>query len=250
MRVLKSIGTFFINLALFFYFLAGKLIFFLFKAALGGKSDALHSFGKKLKIYPRKEFIIRYCTGKDVVHFGFLDYPYTEERMNAGTLLHQELKAVCGKIAGVDIEAESADIYHKKYPSDVTVIGDIKKNIKKLKELPCDVIVLAETLEHVENDVDFLRDIREMMKKDTRLLLTVPNAVRMDGFLASLMNVSLVHPDHLREYPLHSLVNLIENHAGMKVEEIAMGWYGLKVPWVSKVFPMTAGSLMLIVKMP
>ncbi len=49
-----------------------------------------------VKIFNRVDFILDYCKGKNVLHVGFSDHPFTVKKIEDKTLLHLSLKQAAG----------------------------------------------------------------------------------------------------------------------------------------------------------
>jgi oligosaccharide repeat unit polymerase len=73
-----------------------------------------------------------------------------------------------------------------------------------------DFVVSFETLEHIQDDAEFVREIARVLHPGGKLLLSTPNAGLSDE------NETPVNPWHVREYTWASLTALLEN-AGLEV---------------------------------
>lgn len=69
---------------------------------------------------------------------------------------------------GVDVDEESIRIAHLKYPGLC-----FKKTITENEQF--DTVVLLAVIEHIENPVTFLRQIKNMLKPKGLIVLTTPN---------------------------------------------------------------------------
>ena len=80
----------------------------------------------------------------------------------------------------------------------------------KLKQDSLPAVGLFDVIEHIEDDLTFLKSVRGLMKKNARLYITVPSY----SFLWSAEDVSA---GHFRRYSLAGIRNVIEL-AGFQVE--------------------------------
>jgi hypothetical protein len=145
----------------------------------------------------REDFILGATTGKRVLHVGFLDAPFTEERLRDGTLLHRRIAEVAKQLYGVDVAAESLDRYR-------AMTGDLNNALLDVQTMPValgqpfDVVVLSEVLEHLPNPMAALGHLRTLCASPPGcdLLVTVPNAYSLEHFAAAANNLERVHQDH------------------------------------------------------
>jgi len=96
-----------------------------------------------------------------------------------------------------------------------------------------DAVVSFDVIEHVEDDLNFLLEIRRVMKKGGKLLLETPNMDRLSNKakgLAKPVEYPLVLGEgcvHIREYSKNSLDHLLKV-AGFKSVRIKGVWLGLR----------------------
>jgi SAM-dependent methyltransferase len=104
---------------------------------------------------------------------------------------------------GVDASPTALEFAAEKYP-DVSFLlakdpSDISTTLSQ-----ADVILLADVIEHIEDDVGFLESMRNLVKCDTSIMITVP----ADPRLWSLHDDS---HGHFRRYTRETLIQLLEN---------------------------------------
>lgn len=51
----------------------------------------------------RVSFIMEHIRGRKVLHLGCADWPFTEEKVKKGSLLHQRMMGIAGDLVGVDL---------------------------------------------------------------------------------------------------------------------------------------------------
>jgi SAM-dependent methyltransferase len=70
-----------------------------------------------------------------------------------------------------------------------------------------DVITSMETIEHIENDKQFLREVHRVLKPDGVLLISTPN-----GMITNPSKGTPSNPFHLREYFPDTLIEMLRIH--------------------------------------
>lgn len=157
-------------------------------------------------------FFEELCTAKTVLHFGCTDWPIFEPSYN----LHIKLAKKASSIHGFDIDKEGIENL-KKYVDQpyYSSIEDIAAN-------KYDICLVPETIEHVENVGQFLKDV-SLVNAQT-FYITAPNCfakVHMDrNFYAPHHLKEVVHPDHNCWYSPYTLKNVIEKYSTLEVQEI------------------------------
>jgi predicted SAM-dependent methyltransferase len=165
------------------------------------------------KCVKRADFLIELCKDKSVLHFGFVDSPFSQQRIVSGELLHLKIKNVASFLFGVDIDVEAV----KKY-RDFT--GDFNNSILDVHEdlldpdafsNKYDLILFAEILEHLKNPGQALIRLHKicLLNKGAILCITVPNALCAESFWAALNGQEVVHPDHYCYYSPYTLKKLL-----------------------------------------
>ncbi len=187
---------------------------------------------RESKILNRKKLICETIRDKKVLHIGCTDYPFTEERLQNGTLLHQEMASYTSYLVGIDIEKESILTMKKYGIKDVyrCSVYELRDLSKEKINKNFDYIVITEVLEHVPNAGLALEGISEYMKKyspNAKLLVTVPNIHNyLRNFIDVILNREQVHPDHLCYYSYNTIKNLLERN-GFEILNIRYVTYGL-----------------------
>ena len=111
---------------------------------------------------------------------------------------------------GVDIVAPKATRYitlDKNQPTELS----LRDNVEYFEmEVPpilfenssFDAVVAFQVIEHIENDIDFVREVARVLRVDGKFVVSTPNAP-----------MSLTrNPWHVREYNADELLNLLECH--------------------------------------
>ncbi|CAN5616064.1 hypothetical protein BH18ACI3_BH18ACI3_16930 [soil metagenome] len=171
---------------------------------------------KQFELVQRLEFIKSLCSRKKVLHLGCTNWPYTQEAIDAGTLLHKDLATVASELYGFDFDQEGIDFlaskeFDKLFRADLEKLQDVDLNEN------FDVIVAGEMIEHLNNPGMFLEGIKRFMNDDTLLVVTTVNAYSgMRFFVYGLRgrrgDHEPVHPDHVAYYSYSTLKLLLARH--------------------------------------
>lgn len=160
----------------------------------------------------RQDEIVRMCTGKSVLHLGFILHDQWRERLAEGNWLHSQILAVARSAVGIDyLEKEVAAIREtvgcECYTGDVMRLGDLG-----LKE-KFDVIVCGELIEHVESARDLLAGIKELCHEGTDVIITTPNPWdrKWAAYMRSgRLEAEWANPEHVAWYSMMTLTKLLE----------------------------------------
>jgi len=126
---------------------------------------------------------------------------------------HNCLKAslVAKKIIGID-----KVVTDQKNGNIILKNGDLEKKLE-FADGSFDVVLCLDTLEHLYNRDQLLREVRRILRSDGRLFLSLPN--RQTGWKKlqrSLGINSFADPDHKKEYSLEEILKLCRQ-AGFRV---------------------------------
>jgi 2-polyprenyl-3-methyl-5-hydroxy-6-metoxy-1,4-benzoquinol methylase len=203
----------------------------------------------KVDIYNRVDFILNYCKNKSVLHIGCTDFPFTREKFENKSLLHENLKQVAKSVIGLDNNEESIRDY-------VALTGD--KNIfycdinemypKEIEGEKFDVILLSEVLEHLINPSKAIAVLKNSFAEGTKVLVTVPNYSSIQAIAASLNQKETIHPDHYWYFSPYTLTRLFQG-ANFVLEELNFGMYyqrDTKINIVMKKFPFNGDCIIAI----
>ena len=164
---------------------------------------------EKIQIVQRVEFIKKMCAGKNVLHLGCTNYPYTDSSLENNDLLHLELLKISQKVVGFDFDRQGLDILAARGIENLH-----RADLENLQEVELnetfDVIVAGEIIEHLSNPGLFLRGIKRFMNPNTTLLLTTINAFCGLRFVLYALRgkggiAEPVHPDHVAYYSYSTL---------------------------------------------
>lgn len=168
----------------------------------------------------RQSLILAQCEAKRVLHLGCVDAGLLHERFKSDALLHQKLVAIAEEVWGVDIDAEGITFLQDQ-GFDHLLVGDVCEldRITPLQGKTFDVIVASEVVEHLQNPGFFLNSVKALMTPGkTDLIVTVPNAFRLDTLIWLMRGVEYVHPDHNYWFSYYTLTNLLRKN-GFRIEQ-------------------------------
>lgn len=141
-----------------------------------------------------------------MLHLGCADWPYTDDRISSGRLLHAQIADVSSRVVGVDMSAEGLDRMRSLEPSWDLRLADA---CSFLPDCEFDVVVASELIEHLENPGDLLRGLARWATPQHELILTTPNAFAMKGALRALFGAEFCHPDHTVLFSTKTLTQLL-----------------------------------------
>jgi SAM-dependent methyltransferase len=177
---------------------------------------------EKLELVKRSDLIRNVCRGKSVLHLGCTNYPYTDDAIRDGALLHFELEKIAGEVYGFDFDRSGLDILAGHGAKNL-----YQADLEKLEDIPLekkfDVIIAGEMIEHLNNPGLFLEGIKRFMGPDSILVITTINAYcGMRFFIYGLRGKGgfsePVHPDHVAYYS-YSTLNVLLKRFGLNVEK-------------------------------
>lgn len=156
----------------------------------------------------REKFILKTCVGKRVLHLGCADAPYTAERLQSGTWLHDKVTAVSAECLGVDMDRESIAWLQQTHGVTNIVYG----NAEALDTLndKFDVVLAGEIIEHLNNPGSFLESARSVLAPNGKLLITTTSAFCFRRFVRIPFGYESIHPDHTYYYSHVTLETLVK----------------------------------------
>lgn len=113
-----------------------------------------------------------------------------------------------GEGYGIDVLAPSCVRYitvDKKIPAIQSQAENVEFHEASVPPIPIDnntfdFVVAFQVIEHIKNDMDFVREVRRVLKPEGKFIVSTPNAP-----------MSLTrNPYHVREYSADELTNLLE----------------------------------------
>jgi len=208
----------------------------------------------------RDLYILSQCEKKRVLHIGAADWPFTQEKLDNGSLLYKKIDSVALEQLGIDNHEESISILNShEFLNSEMVKHDFDTPLEG-KATP-EVIVFGETLEHLMNLEIALSNIRGVMDDETMLIISVPNATYALNFAYALFGTENQHPDHSVAFTYKTLTQLLRKN-NFQVQHFLfttlnddferLNWRGRfsrsfgRV--IGSIFPLLAPNLLVVVK--
>lgn len=183
--------------------------------------NLLYETLEKLKVrrpVKRLDFIAAQCVAKVVLDIGCFDETALVKR-DTPHWLHGRLAAKAKLVVGVDNSVKIPLSGLRTASNAVIYRGDgihVDKSIAGDNDF--DVIVAGEFIEHIENPLEFLREIKKGFA-GRELLISTPNGVSFANTLLGLINREVQHHDHLHNFTF-KIINTLCLRAEFKSWEI------------------------------
>ena len=158
----------------------------------------------------RIDFICAYAKGKKILHVGCLDHiPLIEKKISQGLWLHKRIDEVAGRQVGIDINREGLEWVRSSLGYENVYYENIISQDppgEMITSETWDAMILGEILEHVDNPVAFLSQLKNKYSPYVKeVLITVPNAFTLDNFLLALRHQECINTDHRSWFSIYTL---------------------------------------------
>jgi 2-polyprenyl-3-methyl-5-hydroxy-6-metoxy-1,4-benzoquinol methylase len=174
----------------------------------------------------RTAYLVEIVKGKTVLHIGCVDHlPLVEQKINSNTWLHKNLQGSAKRCVGIDINKDGIDWLRQKGIPEVFYCDILNDALpSELSECYFDLVILGEMIEHVDSPIDFLKRIRANLRdKAKTLVVTTPNAFRVQNVVSSLKGYERINTDHRFWFTPYTIAkNLVL--AGFSPTEIRTIW--------------------------
>lgn len=200
-------------------------------------------------IFNRTDFILDSVTDRDVLHIGFSDHPFTEERIKDGTLLHLQLQSKTKTVTGMDGDEGSVNLYIKLTGDERVCSGDICNGYPKMAiDAQPSLVLLTEVLEHLQDPYKAVAVLHDSFPAGTEVLVTVPNYLALDSLAAGLHRTESIHPDHNWYFSPYTLRRLFdERRFEMKTFHFGMYYQpGVTVNAMLRRYPFYGDCIMAV----
>lgn len=175
----------------------------------------------------RPNLLVLKAANKKIIHLGCTDHiNFIEYRLSTGSYLHKLLTDVSTECLGIDIAQEAID-YLKTRGIDNILYADITSpDIEAIKKQKWDYMILGELVEHTENPVAFMKQIKENYGQYIdKFIITVPNALGLIfNFYAREHGIENINSDHKYWFTPYTIQKVL-HCAGYEIEEITMCCY-------------------------
>ena len=170
----------------------------------------------------RVELLTEITKQKKVIHIGCLDHlPLIDQKVKVGQWLHKELSSHASKCLGIDINEEAHNYVKNKYGVSNIVLRDITAEpIPEIMAEKWDYAILGELLEHIDNPVHYLSEIKKKYKSSIdRLIITVPNVLNVRSLEFATKSMEVINSDHRYWFTPYTIAK-VALQAGMELDEI------------------------------
>lgn len=148
----------------------------------------------------RRELLISHCQGKDIIHLGCVDHniEMIEQKIKRGKWLHIDLVKAANRCLGIDLNQKGLDYIKDKLAISDLLCSDIVDNTcEEILNQNWDYFLIPEVLEHQDNPVMFLSNLREKYASNVnKFIITVPNALAANNFKNAADNYENINSDH------------------------------------------------------
>lgn len=171
----------------------------------------------------RLKLIENIVSNKAVLHIGCADHPpLIQKKVEENNWLHANLERVSKKIVGVDISEKGID-EARKYTKSLLYKANVAEQWSSdLSSHSFDIAVLGEIIEHVDDPVSFLKQIKKNSNGSVKkLLITAPNAWSFLNIRSLLRGKEYINTDHRFWFTPFTLAKVLDR-AGWKASRC---WY-------------------------
>jgi hypothetical protein len=213
----------------------------------------------------RTEFVTERCRGRNVLDLGCRDETALM-KCDTPHWLHGQIIKVAKRVLGVDYSTQIPPEGLVTGPHSRIEHGDVTQLAEVVRDTDVEVVVAGELLEHLQDPLGFLRQLRGLYA-GRELILTTPNATSLANVVLGLASRESCHHDHLHLFSVKTLNTLCLRAGFQEWEVIPYHVYftemvlranGLRrvlvqtseklVNTAESVFPMLAGGLILHVR--
>jgi len=171
-------------------------------------------FQEKYPNQSRIDKIIEITKNKNVIHVGCADHlPLIEQKIKDKKWLHGLLLETTNKCIGVDNNLAAVNFINNELKiQDVLFLDITNDNGSFLGNNHWDFMILGEIIEHIDNPVAFLTEIRKRYKgKVDKILITAPNIYNILTIIDIHKNVENINTDHRYWFSPYTLTKILIN---------------------------------------
>lgn len=166
----------------------------------------------------RLAYIEMICRDKAVLDIGCLDETALAKR-ETEHWLHGRIARVAKSVLGIDASSRIPDAGIQTGPQSIIVRGD---GVEPSASIPADsnfdLVVAGEFIEHLEQPIEFLRNMRRLFP-GSELILSTPNGACFANCLMGAAGREVQHPDHLANFT-YKILNTLCLRAQLSAWEI------------------------------
>lgn len=166
----------------------------------------------------RLDFIADDCVGKAILDIGCFDETALIKR-ETKYWLHGRIVSVAKSVVGVDNSSKIPAAGLRTGSNAIIFKGDgVNLDKSLLDKQVYELIVAGEFIEHIENPLEFFREIKRNFS-GRELVISTPNGVSFANTLLGFIRREVQHPDHLHNFTF-KVLNTLCLRAGFKSWEI------------------------------
>lgn len=203
-----------------------------------------NSYTFKLKnidypVEPRIKTLVEIIKGKRVLHVGCCDHiGLIPEKVKKNIWLHGLFNKNSSECIGIDIDKKAVDFINNNYCNNAYYFDIENDQIKGsvLDGTKWDYCILGEILEHVDNPVKFLNDLKNKFSDICdKIIITVPSGFDYNLIKDFINNkVEVINSDHRYAFSPYTLAKVFVK-AGIKPEQFYFADYILPTNLLKKV---------------
>lgn len=153
----------------------------------------------------RVAYISELCRDKRVLDIGCFDETILAKH-DTEHWLHGRISAVARQVVGIDNSSQIPPEGVRTGPNSLIVKGD-GANTDVSTDI--DIIVAGEFIEHIENPLEFFRNLRRRYP-GREMVISTPNGTSFANTLLGIIRREAQHPDHLQIFTFKILNTLCE----------------------------------------
>jgi len=154
---------------------------------------------EKFREQSRIEKVIELSKNKNLIHIGCADHlALIPQKIASGKWLHGLLTQHTAHCIGIDINQQAINYIKSELNyNNVYTYADIDSNKDIIASHKWDYVLLGEIIEHVDNPVAFLADLKENYKDSVnKIIITAPNVFNLLTVNAIKKNKEAINSDH------------------------------------------------------
>jgi 2-polyprenyl-3-methyl-5-hydroxy-6-metoxy-1,4-benzoquinol methylase len=139
------------------------------------------------------------------------------------------LRQNADEVVGIDVSASAIERAKTRSPASTFICESLPLALEKFNDGAFDAIVSFETIEHVDEDQELIREFSRVLSPSGKLVISTPNSVSPFG---EPPDGPPVNPFHVREYTREEFARLLTD-GGFRIER----WYGqnaVRFKWFSR----------------
>lgn len=171
------------------------------------------SYDKQNGVPEKLEVLKTLFSNKSVIHLGFADHlEIIPDKIKGDNWVHKKVEGWSEFCIGVDINEEAVSFLQKNYGYKNLYCHNIlnEQLLPAITERHWDYIYLGEVLEHIDNPVMFISEIRKLYKnKIDKIVISVPNAFAEIILQSAHKNEERINTDHRYWFTPYTLAKVV-----------------------------------------